>query len=66
VRAFGRFWWDLVVGDTPELAVATLVVVGVSFALRRDHVADVVVLPVLVVSMLLVSTWHGRRRAPED
>ena len=65
-RAVGRFWWDLVVGDTPELAVATLAVVGVSFALRRHHVADVIVLPLLVVSALLVSTWRGRRRAPGD
>jgi hypothetical protein len=24
LRAFGHFWWDFLIGDTPELAVATL------------------------------------------
>ena len=33
VRAFGRFWLDFLVGDTPELFVVTLIVVAISFGL---------------------------------
>lgn len=62
VRAFGHFWWDFLVGDTPELFVAMLVLVGLAFALRHDHVADVVLLPVLAAIALVGSAWRGRRR----
>ena len=62
-RAFGRFWWDLAVGDTPELFVATLAVVGASYALRHERVAAVISLPVLVALILGASAWRGRRRA---
>jgi hypothetical protein len=64
LRAFGRFWWDFLVGDTPELFVATVVLVGVAFGLRSDHVAAVVTLPLLAIAMLVASTYRGRRRAP--
>ena len=28
LKAFGHFWWDFLIGDTPELALATGVIVG--------------------------------------
>lgn len=61
-RAFGHFWWDFLVGDTPELFVAMLVLVGVAFALRHDRVADIVLLPVLAILALVASAWRGRKR----
>ncbi len=33
IRAFGLFWWDFLVGDTPELALATGAIVGLAFLL---------------------------------
>jgi len=62
LRAFGRFWWEFVVGDTPELFVATLVVVAVSFALASLHVVPVVVVPAVAVASLLWSAARGRVR----
>ncbi len=61
-KAFGRFWWEFLVGDTPELFVAVLVIVGVAFALRGHRLAGAVVLPLLAIVMLLASTYRGRRR----
>lgn len=63
VVAFGRFWWDFLVGDTPELFVAMLVVVGLAFALRHDRIAAIVVVPLVTIAMLLASTYRGRSRA---
>ena len=63
LRAFGRFWWEFLVGDTPELFVATLVIVGAAFALRSHHVVAIVVLPLIAIAMLAASTYRGRRRA---
>ena len=63
-RAFGKFWWEFLIGDAPELLIAALVVVGLAFALRHDRVAAIVMLPMTVAVVLIASTWHGRRRAP--
>lgn len=68
LRAFGRFWWNFLVGDTPELFVATVVIVAVALALHSHRVAAVVTLPLLAIAMLVASAYRGRRRraAPGD
>lgn len=63
LRAFGHFWMDFLVGDTPELFVAMLVLVGLAFALRHDRVAAIVLLPVLAAAVLVGSAWRGRTRS---
>jgi hypothetical protein len=60
LRAFGRFWWEFLVGDTPELAVATLAVVGVAFALSSLHYLPVVVVPGVAVGAVVLSAARGR------
>ncbi|HEY2214763.1 MAG TPA: hypothetical protein VGH31_06885 [Acidimicrobiales bacterium] len=62
-RAFGLFWWDFLVGDTPELFVATLVIVGTALLLGHQHVSGFVVLPALAILFLVASAYRGRRRA---
>jgi hypothetical protein len=66
LRAFGHFWWDFLVGDTPELAVATGVIVAVAFLLDGSRAAGYVLLPLLAAAFLLLSTLRGRRRAPRS
>jgi hypothetical protein len=66
IRAFGHFWWDFLVGDTPELALATGILVAVAFLLAGTHWLGAIVLPLLAAAFLLASTLRGRRRAPED
>ena len=60
-RSFGRFWWDFLIGDTPELFVAVFVIIVVSLLLRSYHVAAVIVLPAMAVVSLLTSALRGRR-----
>ena len=62
LRAFGLFWWDFLVGDTPELALATGVLVGLAFLLSGNRVMAAILLPLLAAGFLFVSTWRGRRR----
>lgn len=66
MKAFGHFWWDFLVGDTPELFVAMLAVVGIAFALRHERMAAVVALPVLAAFVLLASSWRGRTRRRKE
>jgi hypothetical protein len=61
---FGRFWWDFLIGDTPELFVAALTVIGVTALLSEAagfNVAAVIVLPLLVVAALGLSLYRAQR-----
>jgi hypothetical protein len=64
VRAFGHFWWDFLVGDTPDAALATAAIVGLAFLLNGQRVIAAVVLPLVAAVFLFVSTYRARRRAP--
>jgi len=60
VRAFGRFWRDFLIGDTPEIAVGAVLIVLVAYLLRDAGGVAVVVVPAAVVTLLVVSTVRGR------
>ena len=68
VAAFGAFWWEFLVGDTPELFVGAVVVLGATAALCADHGARTiaaVLFPVALVAVLSLSLlMAARRRAP--
>jgi hypothetical protein len=66
VMAFGSVWWEFIVGDTPEFAVATLLIIGAALLLRHQRIAATFLLPLLAATFLLTSTLRGRRRAPKD
>jgi hypothetical protein len=63
LKAFGRFWWDFLVGDTPELFVATLLILGITAVLAKTVSPTLawVTMPVLVTAALVASVWRGRR-----
>lgn len=66
IVGFGRFWWDFLVGDTPELFVAALVIIGaVALLSLVGHVNAVaaVALPVLGVATLGASIFRAWRRS---
>lgn len=61
LRTFGRFWWEFLIGDTPELFVGVLVVLGIAAALASlGGVAPVIVVPLAVVALLVASVARGR------
>jgi hypothetical protein len=67
LRGFARFWWDFLVGDTPEIFVAVLVIIGViALVSERGHfnAAAVVLLPVLAVVTLAASLARATRTSP--
>lgn len=57
-----RFWRDFLIGDTPEITLGVLALVGAAFVARLDRVAALVIVPVLCSVLLATSTWRGRRR----
>ncbi|MGC8462730.1 MAG: hypothetical protein ACP5P9_03540 [Acidimicrobiales bacterium] len=64
VVAFGAFWWDFLVGETPELFVGAVVAIAVVAVVCTDRAARTVaaaVLPVLVVAVLAGSLVRAAR-----
>ena len=61
VRAFGLFWWNFLVGDTPELFVAVLVILGILAIFHTSHTL-IYVLPVLVIGSLVASVTRAIRK----
>ena len=67
LTAFGRFWWDFLIGDTPELFVGAVAVIGV-VALICLHpglrTAAAILAPILVAALLTASVWRAAGRRP--
>jgi hypothetical protein len=66
VWAFGLFWWDFLVGDTPELALATGAIVGLAFLLAGQRWVGAILLPLVAAAFFFLSAYRGRRRAPRS
>jgi hypothetical protein len=63
-RGFARFWWDFLVGDTPELFVAALAILGVVALVSEaghDHGLAAVVLVVMALGSLSFSVARAAR-----
>ena len=66
IRGFAMFWWDFLVGDTPEITVAVVAIIGVTALLSESHhenTAAIVALPLLAVVALGASVQRARRAA---
>jgi hypothetical protein len=66
--AFGRFWWDFLIGDTPELFVGAAAIIGVLALVSVKpglRTVAAFLAPVLVAGVLTASLFRAaRRRTP--
>lgn len=66
---FAQFWWDFLIGDTPEIFVAALTVIGVVALLSEAaglNVAAIITLPLLVVASLGISLFRAQRLSRKE
>jgi hypothetical protein len=64
--AFGRFWWDFLVGDTPEMLIGVLITLGLVALLVKGpslNAAAWAAFPVAVAVLLGLSVWRARPRS---
>ena len=64
LKGFGMFWWDFLVGDTPEITIVVLLILGVvALASEVGHlnVLAYITLPVLAITALTISVARARR-----
>jgi hypothetical protein len=61
VRAFGRFWWDFVVGDDWRVAAGIAVALGLTRLLTSEGANVWWLLPAAVALLLGASLWRAVR-----
>ena len=61
LAAFGRFWWEFVVGDDWVVAVGVVAGLGGTAALARAGVAAWWLLPLVVAALLAVALRRAIR-----
>ena len=62
IWGFVLFWVDFVIGDSPEIAIGVVIILGLAFIIRRSELAAAIGIPATVVLLLGFSVWHGRNR----
>lgn len=63
-KGFAMFWWDFLIGDTPELFIAALVTIGVVAVLSHLvhlNALAALALPVLATTALVLSVRRAVR-----
>jgi hypothetical protein len=63
LAAFGRFWWEFVIGDDWLVAVLVAIGIGATAALATAGVAAWWLLPLAVLAVLWVSLRRAIRSA---
>ena len=63
IKAFGRFWWDFVVGDDWRVAVGVGTGIALTAVVTSAGLSAWWLMPVAVVVTLFASLWRatGRR-----
>ena len=61
LNAFGAFWWEFFIADTPEIFIGCLLILGLTFLVRSSPVAGAIALPAAVIVLLVYSAWRGRK-----
>jgi hypothetical protein len=61
VIAFGRFWWDFVVGDDWRIALGAVLALAATRVASDAGVPAWWIVPVAVVLVLVLSVWHAAR-----
>ena len=63
VVAFGRFWWDFIVGDDWRVAAGLAVAFAGTWVLAHHELAAWWLLPLAVAFLLVGSVLRGTRNA---
>ena len=61
ITAFGRFWWDFVVGDDWMAAAGIIAAIGVTAAVARSSISAWWVMPLAVAGVLYASLRRAIR-----
>ena len=61
IKGFLLFWQDFLVGDSPELAVGVLIILGAAYLLRKSGDWDVAAVVALALILMIITVWRKTR-----
>jgi hypothetical protein len=61
IKGFFLFWQDFLVGDSPELAVGVLIILGTAYLLRKSGDWDVAAVVALALILMVITVWRKTR-----
>lgn len=62
LRSLGRFLWDFLIGDTPELFLGGIFTIVVAWIAQSNvPTASPVIIPLAVAGVMATSLWRARR-----
>jgi len=64
LRAFGRFWWDFIVGDDWRVAAGIVVALALTAVLVNQSIVAWWLLPLAVIVLLAESLRRATRHSP--
>jgi hypothetical protein len=62
IRSFFLFWKDFLVGDSPELALGVLIILGTAYLLRNSGAIDGIVVIVMILALVFATVWRKTRQ----
>jgi hypothetical protein len=66
ITAFLQFWYDFVVGDDWQVAVAVVAALALTYAISPTSIPAWWILPATVVILLPLSLWRVARLHPSS
>ena len=66
VTAFGRFWWDFVVGDDWIVAAGVALALGAVGVLSHEGVDAWWLLPLAIALLTAISVWRQASSSSDD
>ena len=62
LTAFGRFWWEFLIGENPDAFFGAIVTIGAALLLRHDRAAAITVVPLMRSRCSSAAPYRGRKR----
>ena len=66
VVAFGRFWWDFVVGDDWTVAAGVAITLAAVWLLAHEGVNAWWLLPLAIALLTAISVWRQASSSSDD
>ncbi len=61
LKAFFMFWFDFLIGDTPEIFVGALIVLGVAAVAAKSSISTELLPALVIVTLVLSVGWAVTR-----
>ncbi len=62
LKSFGGFWKNFLIGDSPEIAIGVVIILGIAFAVHGSATVAAVIVPLSVFTLLIGSVWRGKNK----